>query len=184
MLRQYKYSISFLLSIVCAVVLQSTGVMENFVGLLDTYGYIGAFVNGLFISTTLTAAPATVLFFDFGKNLNPLLVGLLGGTGAMVGDLLMYRFIKESLMEEFRAIGVYLIPIHRRELMERITKHTMFLWAAPFLASLLIASPLPDELGVSLFNFINFKPKYLSVVTFLLNTIGILCLVYLGSAVQ
>lgn len=184
MLKQYKYTISFLLSIVFAIVLELTGIIDGLVSLLGGYGYIGAFVNGLLFSSTFTAAPATVLFFEFGQHLHPLTVGLLGGAGAMVGDLLMYRFIKERLLEEFRAIGAYLIPIHRRELMERITRHSMFLWAAPFLASLLIASPLPDELGVSLFSLINFKPKYLFLITFFLNTIGILFLVYLGNAIR
>jgi hypothetical protein len=61
-------------------------------------------------------------------------------------------------------------------------KSGWFRWLLCVLGCCLIASPLPDELGLVLFGLINFKPKYLAVVSVVLNTLGILLLVLWGKS--
>jgi hypothetical protein len=108
---------------------------------------------------------------------------LVGGAGAMVSDLLLYRFLKTSLLEEWKLIMMSRISTQRREQMERITKHRVFIWTVPFIASALIASPVPDEVGVALFSVINFHPKYFSAISFLANMGGIFVLLSIGHAI-
>lgn len=182
-LRTFKYTVSFLLAILLAILLFVSNVFETIVMSLGTYGYLSAFIAGLFFSYTFTSPSAAFYLVRLGEHLNPWPLAIIAGIGAMMSDLLMYRYVKEGLLEEIKTIGKLFIPIHRREQMENFTKKRVFLWSVPFLASILIASPFPDELGVTLFGLINFKPKYLSIITFLLNTSGILVLVFIGYTV-
>jgi hypothetical protein len=182
-LQNFKYTFTFILAILVAIVLFQSHVFESLVVSLGSYGYISAFIAGLFFSYTFTSPSAAFYLVRLGEHLNPWPLAIIAGIGAMLSDLLMYRYVKEGLLEEIKTIGKLFVPIHRREQMENFTKKRVFLWSVPFFASILIASPFPDELGVTLFGLINFKPKYLSIITFLLNTSGILVLVFIGYTV-
>lgn len=181
--KTFKYSLSFILAIIIALILFVSNIFETLVMSLGMYGYLSAFIAGLFFSYTFTSPSAAIYLVRLGEHLNPWPLAIIAGIGAMMSDLLMYRYVQEGFLEEIKTIGRLFVPIHRREQMENFTKKRVFLWSVPFLASILIASPFPDELGITLFGLINFKPKYLSIITFLLNTSGILILVFIGYTV-
>ncbi|MBI2990098.1 MAG: hypothetical protein HYY51_02840 [Candidatus Magasanikbacteria bacterium] len=181
-LKQYKYTIGFILSVCLAFILFLTGVFDLLADSLNGAGYPSAIVAGFLFPITFTAAAGGLYLMELGTRLNPIITALLGGFGAMIADLLMFRFINGTILQELKLIAAMLIPKHRRQRMERFTKKRVFLIGVPFLASLLIASPLPDEIGIALFGLVNFKPKYLSLITYLLNTAGIFVLVFAGYA--
>lgn len=183
-MARYKFTIGFVLSIIIAIILHARGIFDVLIDAMNSYGYIGALIVGLFYSSSFTSPLAALFFVNLGEHLNPLPVALLGGIGAMMGDMVLYTIIKASVIDEIKALAAYLFPFRRRTRMERMTRHRVFLWTVPFLASILIASPLPDELGIALFGFINFKPRYLSLLSFLLNTAGIAILVFTGYAIR
>lgn len=60
--------------------------------LLSNLGYIGAFLAGILGSSSLFVSffPSYIVIALLGANLNPLLVGFLGGLGAGVGQFLHY----------------------------------------------------------------------------------------------
>jgi len=178
--KKYRYSIIFILSVTGAIICYWLGLIDRAVLALGPLGYGGAFLAGMFFATSFGGAAGALFLLDLGGVLNPYLVVVIGGFGAMLADLVIYEIIKDGLLEEIKLLLTKLIPIDKRDIMERISKKRFFLWGLPFLASFLIASPLPDELGVALFGVINFKPKYLSLITFLLNTTGIFIIVMLG----
>ncbi len=114
---------------------------------------------------------------------SPVVFAVVGGLGAMVSDLVLYRFLKTSLIEEWKLIVLPKLSFQQRQQMESLTKRRLFVWTVPFLASALIASPLPDEFGVALFSVINFHPKYFSLISFLANMGGIFVLLSAGNLV-
>ena len=179
-IKKYKYTLGFILAIVFAIGLFATHTFERIVISLGDYGYVSAFVAGGFFAYTFTAPSAALYLVRLGEHLNPWVLAIIAGVGAMSSDLMLYRLVRDGLLSEIKSLATLIIPVHRMEQMENITKKKVFLWTMPFLASILIASPLPDELGVTLFGVINFKPKYLSVITFLLNALGILTLIFIG----
>lgn len=179
-IKKYRYSLIFVLSVTLAIILYWLGLIDRAVLALGPLGYAGAFLAGMFFSTSFGGAAGALFLLDLGGVLNPYLVAVLGGLGAMLADLLIYEIVKDGLLQEIKLILTNFIPLEKREIMERMSRKRFFIWGMPFLASFFIASPLPDEIGVSLFSLINFKPKYLSVITFLLNTIGIFIIVMLG----
>lgn len=183
-LSNFRYTILFVLSIIVAVILYAGGVFNSIVQSLDGAGYATAFVAGFFYSISFTIASAGLFFVELGEHYNPVAIALLGGLGAMLADLLMFKFIKETIVGEMKLLFRSIIPTPRRKRWERLTKRRVFIWGVPFVASMFIASPLPDEIGVALFSLVNFRPKYLSIITFLLNTAGIFLLVFLGHALS
>jgi len=178
--QTYKYTLGFFLSVILAFVLLFTGTFEIIISHLSQYGIFGGLVAGLLFPFTFTSASAGVFLVELGRFYNPLLIALIAGIGAMVSDLLMFRFLKEGIVDEIKLIGKVLLSIPTLQRMENLTKKKVWLWGIPFVASVLIASPLPDEIGIALFSMINFRPRYLSAISYLLNTIGIFALVWLG----
>lgn len=183
LIRTYPYTIGLIASIMFAILLFVSGTMDVIVEQLNGFGYLGAFLAGLAYASTFTASIAALFFVALGSHLHPITVIVLGGIGAMLGDLFFYWLIKNGIGKEVAAILLHLIPGKGLRRLERFTKRRVFLWTVPFLASFFIASPLPDELGIALFGLINFRIKYLSFVSFLLNTAGIAGLVFIGNAV-
>ena len=51
-----------------------------------------------------------------------------------------------------------------------------FYWLSSFLAAAIIASPLPDELGLMILGFIHFNTKKFLPIAFVLNFLGILAI--------
>lgn len=179
-IKKYPYSLTFVFSITLTIILYWQGVIDWVVFALGPLGYLGAFFAGMFFSTSFGGPAGTLFLFDLGGILNPYLIALIGGLGAMCTDLLIYRLIKDSLFQEIKIGLAFILSPQNRERLELMSRKRFFLWGVPFLASFFIASPLPDEIGVSLFSLINFKPKYLSLITFTLNTLGIFTIVMLG----
>lgn len=75
--------------------------------LVSDLGYVGAFVAGVLGSSSLFISifPSYVVITLLGATLNPLLVGILGGLGAGLGQFLHY-YVGLG--------GRYLIPAKRR----------------------------------------------------------------------
>ena len=49
------------------------------------------------------------------------------------------------------------------------------------IAAIIIASPLPDEIGAAIFGALKVKTKYFLVISYTLNFLGILTVAWLGS---
>lgn len=182
-IKTYPFITGFLASVIIAVILYATGILHVLTQSFgSSFGYIGGLFAGIAYAFTFTTAAAAFLFVELGETSDAFTAILFGGIGAMVGDLFFYWLLNNGVKKEIKAFFVAMVPIRRLKRMEQFTKRRIFAWTIPFLASLLIASPLPDELGIALFSLINFKPKYLAAVSFFLNTMGIATLVFLGKA--
>lgn len=60
-------------------------------GLVNTYGYAGAFLISIFGNLTIFfPVPFTITIYAFGATLNPLLLGLVCGLGSTVGEFSAY----------------------------------------------------------------------------------------------
>src|SRR3989344_2325858 len=63
-------------------------------------GYFGTFLAGMFFTYGFTAAPATAILLILAKDQNILFAGFIAGFGALVGDLIIFRFIRYYFAEE------------------------------------------------------------------------------------
>src|SRR3989344_6444206 len=133
--------------------------------------YIGVFIAGLFYSFGFTAPFATGFFLTIAHS-KPLLFAIFGGLGALLADLFIFHIVRVSFMDEFTRLEHTKGFRWFERLLYRIVPvklHTLLLLIVAFV---FIASPLPDEIGVTLIaGFTSISHRGLAVVSFLANTL-------------
>ncbi len=119
--------------IILAIILSQYEPFQIFLFSLGSYGYISAFIAGILFVSTFTAATGILILLVLAEKLVPLEIGLFAGLGAVVGDLIIFRFIKDGLLDEVEDI------YHRlggRKL-SHILHVKAFRWTLPVLGHLL-----------------------------------------------
>ena len=159
-----------ILSIFVAIILAKTGALQDLITSTQEVIFIGSFVAGVFFTSVFTAAPATVALREIAQSNSVITVAILGGLGALFVALIIFRFVKDRVSEHFS----YLIKVSKTERIVSIFKLKFFRWIIPFVGALIIASPLPDEIGVAMLGLSKMKNSYFILLSFLLNSAGIL----------
>jgi len=168
-----------ILAIILAYFLFKNPIVKDFVAHLGTLGYISIFFAGMFFAFGFTA-PFSVGFFISLNPSNIWIAGIIGGLGALVSDMIIFHTIKISFEEEFKRLRnsksfVKLTNFIDRNINERIKIYLMYTFAG-----ILIASPLPDEAGVTMLaGLTEINSRVLAQLSFVLNTLGITVLLML-----
>lgn len=155
-------------SIVTAYLLSESGVLEIILAASRNWQIIGSFVAGIFFTSIFTVAIATVTLAEISLFNNIWLTALIGGAGAVIGDLLIFRFLKDNISEDITEL------IKHSKRFRMIFKLRFFRFLFPFLGAIIIASPLPDEIGLTMMGVINLKIRYVIPISYILNSTGIL----------
>ena len=169
----YKNTTLLALSLVAFLYLARTPEVESFIKSIGNLGYLGAFITGIFFVSTFTVAPAAIVLFNLADHLHPVEVALLAGLGAMIGDYIIFRFLKDRVFDE-------LVPLLRKMRLPKLRtlyKSPYFSWTLPFIGAAIIASPMPDEVGIGMLGMSKIRPWQFFLVTFVLNALGIFVVV-------
>ena len=180
--KHYKYknlTILFL-SFIFAGFLYQFEEFHNFLLSVGEYGYIGAFLAGLLFVSSFTFATAVVVLLVLAEKLNPYEIAMLAGAGGVLGDFLIFRFVKDGLAEEITPLFQKFGGKHVRALLH--TKY--FSWSLPLIGALIIVSPLPDELGVSLLGVSKMSTARFLFLSFILNFIGAFLVISASSVLK
>lgn len=167
-----------ILSIFIAIILAKTGSLENLITSTQEMRFIGSFIAGILFVSVFTAAPATVALVEIAQSNSVIVVAIIGGLGALLGDLIIFRFVKDKLSEDL----LYLLRTPGSERLTTIFKMRIFQWLVPFMGALIIASPLPDEIGVAMVSLSKMKNSLFIPLSFVLNSIGILIIGLIAKA--
>ncbi len=159
-----------MLSVLIAVLLVRTGVLANLLISTAEMRVWGAFVAGMFFTSIFTTAPAIVALGEISLIQGIFSTALIGAVGAMIGDLIIFRFVRDRFSEHLSEIVTHQ-SIRRR--FHLLFKRRFFRWITFFVGGFIIASPLPDELGVALLGFSKLRLKYFIVLSFFFNFLGI-----------
>jgi len=157
----------------------STDFGQQIITSISKFGYFGSFISGIFFVSTFTVAPASLLLFRFAQEYNPLLIALTAGLGAVIGDYIIFRFLKDSVFAEIKPIFMKL----GGSSFSRLISTPYFAWFAPVVGALIIASPFPDEIGVGLMGISKLKNWQFLTISFLLNSLGILLIITIAKSV-
>lgn len=132
-----------------------------------------AFLSGLFYTSFLTSALSVVLFVVLAGTTNIYLITLFGGIGAVLGDLLIIKFFRTvfKTLSFVTHVGLF------KSLKKRLQSYHLDV-VAYFLGIIIIASPFPDELGLALLSVSRLSYFKLVLLTFILNSLGILAILY------
>ena len=170
---RYKNTAFLVLSLILLFYLAKTPAVDAVIRQVGSLGYVGAFITGIFFVSTFTVAPAVIVLFKLAEVLHPVEVALLAGLGAMIGDFIIFRFVKDKVFDELAPLFRKLHTAKTR----RLFKTPYFAWSMPVIGAFLIASPFPDEVGVSMLGLSKIRPWQFFLVTFALNALGIFIVV-------
>ncbi|MDP2946170.1 MAG: hypothetical protein Q8N61_01805 [bacterium] len=168
------------LSVLIAIILVKTEVLISILASSKELELFGSFIAGMFFTSVFTVAPATVVLAEIAQTNSVFWVALFGGVGALIGDLIIFRFVKNRLSEDI----LYLLKKSKSERLMSIFRLRLFRWLIAFLGALVIASPLPDELGLMMLGFSKMKTSLFIPTSFLLNSLGILIIGLIAKAIM
>ena len=152
---------------------------DIFISNLGNLNYLGAFIAGLLFSFGFTTPFAIGYFITLNSN-NIFILAIIGGFGALLSDLLIYKLIKMSFMSEFYELEKTKTFKELKHLFTHYTKHKIRIYLLYIFSGIIIASPLPDEIGVTMLAGItHIKTRALALTSFLCNTIGILIILFI-----
>ena len=159
------------LSIIIAIILARTDVLITILTSTQELELLGSFIAGLFFTSVFTTAPAIVTLGEIAQANSLVPTALFGALGAVIGDLIIFRFVRDKLSD-------HLLKIIKHEGMGKRTRVLLrlkwFRWFTFLAGGLIIASPLPDELGISLLGFSKMKTFLFIPLSFTFNFAGIL----------
>ncbi len=156
---------SSIAGIVIAIIIFSTPGLRQTAVDLERSGYSGAFITGILYAMNLTAATATAIFYDLPDSFNPWLAAVVGGFGALTYDLTIFSLFRRNSHAQWIEALKHKLPGHQRKIPS---------WLVATLGTIIIASPLPDELGVGFLGNSSIRPWRFMMISFLANTGGIL----------
>jgi hypothetical protein len=173
--RRWKYENTTLLvlSLILVFYLSQTPLLDRAIDALGGLGYLGAFIVGIFFVSTFTVAPAGIVLYHLADQLHPVEVALLAGAGAMLGDYVMFRFMRDKVFDELRPVLLRL----QTPKVKILFKSPYFAWLLPLVGAFIIASPFPDEVGVSMLGASKIRQWQFFLLAFVLNALGIFVIV-------
>ena len=169
-----------LFSVIAAIFLVKTGMLKKILAL--TYGIwvFDSLIAGMFYTSGFTTAIAIVALSELSVNSYFLTVAFFGAIGAVIGDLIIFRFLRNHLNEDI----VFLLKSNSlTKKLKAIFHLRLFRWASFLIGGIILASPLPDELGLVIIGLSKTKTWLFVLVSFTFNFIGILTIVLIAKAV-
>ncbi len=178
--KAWRYKNTFLLtmSLVAVFYFGRTDIWKMLIIQISELGYVGSLIAGMFFVLTFTVVPAGIILFSLAQIYDPFLVAITAGVGAVVGDYIIFKFLKDNVFSEVKPIFMRLGGSN----ISRIISTPYFAWLAPVIGAIIIASPFPDEIGVGLMGLSRIKNWQFLIITFLLNSLGIFIVVTAASS--
>ncbi len=167
--RLYADFLILLVSILVAIFILEESFIKQFIYSLGDYRWLGIFISGMFFTSLITTAPSIALLSEFAQTTPIFPMALIGGLGAVVGDYIIFRFIKDRVSKDVE----YLFSFSQKKRFKQIFKTHLFKFLVPFIGALIIASPLPDEMGIAMMGISKTKDKYFLLISFVMNSLGI-----------
>lgn len=180
-LFKFKYPKVFglIIAIILTYIIFRNPAVSGFISSMGKLSYLGIFAAGMLFAFGFTA-PFSVGFFISLNPSNIWIAAIIGGLGALISDLIIFRLIKVLFEDEFKRLRNSKTFVRITKLIERNIKEKIKIYLMYAFAGILIASPLPDEVGITMLaGLTKISAKNLALISFVLNTFGILILLVL-----
>jgi hypothetical protein len=143
-------------------------------------GYFGTFLAGLLYPYALTSAAGTGILLILAKEQNILLAAVIAGIGALISDILIFLFVKHGFGDEVQKLSKETVV----QTVNRWIPDSVRVYLLATLASVLIASPLPTEIGIMLMTAIkNMSVKKFIIIVYILHATAIFVILLIGSII-
>ena len=175
---EFTNTLLLVASFIAFFFLAGTPAVHTFLAGVGQEGYLGAFLAGLFFASTFTVAPALVVLYALAHALPTMPLALVAGFGAMLGDFMLFRFVRDRLTPEWQPVFTRLAGSE----FGRVFASPFFASLVPVIGAIFIATPLPDEVGVSILGLSQLESWKILLLTLALNVLGIAAIVFLAQA--
>jgi hypothetical protein len=165
-------------SVVVAILIVRTGTVHTLTASLYDLNFFGSFLAGMLFTSVFTTAPAIAILGELSQTNSIAGVVLFGALGAMVGDYLIFRFVRDRISRDF----AYLTRGSKALRVPALLKSGVFRFVTPLIGALIIASPFPDELGLTMLGFSKIKPRTFFLISFTFNALGILGIAWVANS--
>ena len=184
MVKNHRYNLFrdlaiIAIGIVVAIILVRSGLIDELLEKTLGFGYLTSFVAGFFFTSVFTVSLSTVVLGDIMLSTPILWVAAVGAAGAALGDLILFRFLRDHVSAD---VGE-LLGTARRHRIKKVHRLRLsrFLW--PLVGALIIASPLPDELGLAILGLSHVKTRYFIPISYVFNFIGLVIVGLIARAI-
>jgi hypothetical protein len=142
-------------------------------------GYFGTFLAGLLYPYSLTSAAGTGILLILTKEQNLLLAGATAGIGALISDITLLLFVKHGFSDEVQRLS----KERAVRAINRWLPDSVRVYLLAIFAGILIASPLPTEIGIMLMASIkNISVKKFGIIIYILHTSAIFIILLIGNS--
>ena len=159
-----------IVSIVVAIILAKTNILTSILTSTQEMRILGSFIAGMLFVSTFTVTLGGMMLFKIATANSIWEVALFGSIGALIGNLLIFRFIRNNLSEDIH----WLIQKTKQKRLVFIFQLKVFRWIVPFVGALIVASPFPDEIGLAMMGLSKMKMSMFMSISFGLHFFGIL----------
>lgn len=176
---EYKHTTIAIAGILVFIVLLDSALLTGIFKYLESLGYLGGLLAGMLAASFFTAAPAVILIVEMATQLDPLPLALIIGLGSAVGDMLLLLFFEERIFHELRPMYLRI----RSKFTKKRPAKPKRSGAMLLLGTFIIATPLPDEIGLGILGISHFPKIVLLVICLGLNVLGAALLILAARAV-
>ncbi len=176
-IRYPKLSL-YVISVILVYFLFSGLIYEPLHDALIFMGYFGTFLAGLLYPYALTSAAGTGILLILAKEQNVLLAWGIACIGALISDIIIFLFVKYGFSHEVQRLSKESVV----RTVNRWIPASVRVYLLATLAGILIASPLPTEIGIMLLASIkNISFKKFVVIIYVLHASAIFVILLIGS---
>lgn len=168
------------ISLLLAAIIANTGILIKFLSISKELTLLGTFVSGMFFTSMFTTAAAITALGEISLYNSIFVTAFVGAAGALVGDLLIFRFVKDKVSEHIMLLVKHNHPIKQ---IKFLLKSRYIKWITFLAGGLIIASPLPDELGIAMMGLSRTRTNIFVLYSFIFNFIGILIIGIVANAI-
>lgn len=158
-----------LASVLVAILMVKTHVFSILLENVQGYDALLSFLIGLLFSSGIVTAPAIVAIGEGTRYIPIWELAAVGAAGSVCGDLLLFRFVRSQLIGHLLRISLH----PRIARLGKTLAAGPFWWIAPVLGAVVIASPLPDELGLLMMGLSTIRMSQFIPLAYAANVVGI-----------
>lgn len=170
---KFKHLTLFLIGIFIVVNLSVFDFLNPILFNLRHLPLIGSIIAGILYVAAPTTALGILILFDLSESLSILEISILAGLGGVIGDFAIFRFFKDDLLSEITLIYNKVGGRH----VTKILNHKYLRWSIPIIGIIIIASPFPDEIGVSLMGITKIKTYQFLLLSLILDITAVYLLI-------
>ena len=135
-------------------------------------GVVGIFIAGLLYTYSFTTSIGAILLLPFIMYYPLGVIAVIGGLGSLFGDLTLFRLVRNDLHKEVQHIASSKF-IRRLGVTPLIREP----WFRDVIGALILASPIPDEIGIAIMATAKIETATFMLIAFMADVLGIYLLV-------